>query len=104
MAKRHGWSLDGISIFELVPPEAALDPEKELTLFHPAELELSETSKLIFDRVTETQSHSRCVRQPLRDAPAGTEFTALSPTDTGVETLLRGRHCTVLLPRRPVVK
>src|SRR6201986_2502951 len=41
VAKRHGWRLEGISIFELVPPEAALDPEKELTLFHPAELELS---------------------------------------------------------------
>ena len=51
VAKRHGWALDTISVFELVPPEAALDPEKELTLFHPAELELSETSKLIFDRV-----------------------------------------------------
>jgi circadian clock protein KaiC len=36
-----------------VPPEATLDPEKELTLFHPAELELTETSKLIFDRVNE---------------------------------------------------
>src|SRR4029078_1028350 len=55
VAKRHGWTLDDISIFELVPPEAALDPEKEMTLFHPAELELSETSKLIFDRVTEVE-------------------------------------------------
>ena len=30
VARRHGWSLDRISVFELVPPEAALDPEKEL--------------------------------------------------------------------------
>ena len=51
VAKRHGFSLDQLSIFELVPPEASLDPERELTLFHPAELELTETSKLIFDRV-----------------------------------------------------
>ena len=36
-----------------MPPEASLDPERELTLFHPAELELSETAKLIFDRVNE---------------------------------------------------
>ena len=36
VAKRHGWSLDDISIFELVPPEATLDPEREMTLFHPA--------------------------------------------------------------------
>ena len=51
VAKRHGWSLDGIDIFELVPPETTLDPERELTVFHPAEVELSETTKLIFDRV-----------------------------------------------------
>lgn len=53
VAKRHGFSLDKLSIFELVPPEASLDPERELTLFHPAELELTETSKLIFDRVND---------------------------------------------------
>jgi circadian clock protein KaiC len=48
---RHGWTLDGIDVFELVPPEASLDPDQELTLFHPAEMELSETTKHILDRV-----------------------------------------------------
>ena len=52
VAARHGWSLDEIAIFELVPPEASLDPEREQTLFHPAEMELGETTKLIFDRVS----------------------------------------------------
>ena len=33
VAKRHGWSIDQLSVFELVPPEASLDPERELTLF-----------------------------------------------------------------------
>jgi circadian clock protein KaiC len=51
VARRHGWSLDGVDVFELVPPETTLDPERELTVFHPAEVELSETTKLIFDRV-----------------------------------------------------
>jgi len=36
VAQRHGWSLDGVDIFELVPPETTLDPERELTVFHPA--------------------------------------------------------------------
>src|SRR6201997_239327 len=27
---RHGWSLDNIDVFELVPPEASLDPDQEL--------------------------------------------------------------------------
>jgi circadian clock protein KaiC len=52
VAKRHGWSLDGIDIFELVPAETTLDPERELTVLSPVEVELGETSKLIFDRVT----------------------------------------------------
>jgi circadian clock protein KaiC len=53
VAKRHGWSLHGITIFELVPPETTLDPSQELTVLHPAEMELSETSRLIFDKVEE---------------------------------------------------
>ena len=51
VARRHGWSLAGIDIFELVPSETTLDPERELTVLHPAEVELSETVKLVFDRV-----------------------------------------------------
>ena len=51
VAKRHGWSLDGVDVFELIPPETTLDPERELTVLHPAEVELSETTKLVLDRV-----------------------------------------------------
>ena len=51
VAKRHGWSLEGITIFELVPPETSLDPQHELTVLQPAEMELSETTQMIFDRV-----------------------------------------------------
>ena len=51
IAKRHGWSLTGVEIFELLPPETTLDPEREVTVFHPAEVELSETTKLVFDEV-----------------------------------------------------
>ncbi len=51
VAKRHGWSLAGIDVFELVPPETTLDPERQLTVFHPAETELSETTALVFKEV-----------------------------------------------------
>src|ERR1700761_801855 len=53
VAKRHGWTLEGIDVFELVPPESTLDPGRELTVLYPAEVELSETTKLVFDKVTE---------------------------------------------------
>lgn len=51
VAHRHGWSLDGITVFELVPPEATLDPSQELTVLQPAEMELGETTKLIFEKI-----------------------------------------------------
>src|SRR4029079_177249 len=97
VASRDGGRLSDISLFELVPPEAALDPEKEMTLFHPAELELSETSKLIFDRVTEVE-------------PTRVVFDSLSEMRLLAQDSLRyrrqilalkhffaGRRCTVLL-------
>ena len=51
VARRHGWALDRVGIFELVPPETTLNPDQELTLFHPAELQLSETTQLILDEI-----------------------------------------------------
>jgi len=50
VAKSHGWSLDGMELFELVP-EAGLDPEQEQTLLHPSEVELGETVRGIMERV-----------------------------------------------------
>src|SRR6201981_573155 len=97
VAKRHGWSLNEISVFELVPPDAALDPEKELTLFHPAELELSETSKLIFDRVTEVKP-TRVVFDSLSEM----RLLAQNPLRYrrqvfALKHFFAGRRCTVLL-------
>jgi circadian clock protein KaiC len=51
VAKRHGWSLEGITVFELIPPETTLDPTQELTVLQPADMELSETTQMIFDQV-----------------------------------------------------
>jgi len=66
VAKRHGWSLRGITIFELIPPETSLDPSQELTVLHPAEMELSETTQMIFARV-EALSPARIVVDSLSE-------------------------------------
>src|SRR3954447_8337925 len=47
-AASHGWSLDPISIFELVPPESLLDEEQQQSLLYSSDLELGETTKRIF--------------------------------------------------------
>ena len=48
-AASHGWSLDGIQIFELVPPESLLDEEQQQSLLYSSDLELGETTKRIFE-------------------------------------------------------
>lgn len=55
IARSHGWSLDAITIFELTPPEANFAADQYYTLLHPSEVELSETIKLILDRIEELQ-------------------------------------------------
>jgi circadian clock protein KaiC len=47
-AASHGWSLDGVDIFELVPPESLLDDEQQQSLLYSSDLELGETTKRIF--------------------------------------------------------
>ena len=51
VAKSHGWSLDGIEIFELMPDEDALRPDSQYTVFHPSEVELTSTTQAIFEAV-----------------------------------------------------
>ncbi|MBV9080122.1 MAG: AAA family ATPase, partial [Elusimicrobia bacterium] len=47
----HGWSADGLNIFELIPSEEALRSEAQYKMFHPSEIELSETTRRILDEV-----------------------------------------------------
>ncbi len=48
-AASHGWDLEGIEIFELVPPESLLDDEQKQSLLYSSDLELGETTKRIFE-------------------------------------------------------
>jgi circadian clock protein KaiC len=97
VAKRHGWSLEGIAIFELIPAEASLDPGRELTVLHPAEMELSETTQTIFDRV-EALAPSRIVLDSLSEL----RLLAQSPLRyrrqiLALKHFFSGRRSTVVL-------
>jgi circadian clock protein KaiC len=51
-AASHGWSIpDSVEIFELQPPETLLNPDQQQSLLYSSDLELGETTKLIFDAV-----------------------------------------------------
>jgi len=47
----HGWQLDGVTIRELTPPESALEPDDQNTIFHPSEVELAEAIRPILREV-----------------------------------------------------
>ncbi|HZU52057.1 MAG TPA: ATPase domain-containing protein [Sphingomicrobium sp.] len=48
-AESHGWALDGVDVYELVPPESLLDEEQQQSLLYSSDLELGETTKRIFE-------------------------------------------------------
>jgi len=96
VAETHGWDLSGIEIFELVPPELSLDPEREQSILYASDLELGETVKLVMEEVE-------------RVAPARVVFDSLSEIRLLAQGSLRfrrqvlamkhffgSRNCTVL--------
>ena len=96
VAETHGWDLTGIDIFELVPPELSLDPEREQSILYASDLELGETVRLVMEEVQ-------------RVAPARVVFDSLSEIRLLAQGPLRfrrqvlalkhffaTRHCTVL--------
>ncbi len=50
-AHSHGWALEGVEIFELVPPESLLDEDQQQSLLYSSDLELGETTRLILAAV-----------------------------------------------------
>ena len=51
-ARSHGWTLpQTVEIFELVPPESLLDADQQQSLLYSSDLELGETTRLIFDAI-----------------------------------------------------
>ncbi|HEU4516674.1 MAG TPA: ATPase domain-containing protein, partial [Steroidobacteraceae bacterium] len=48
-AASHGWTLDNLEIYELVPPETLLTEEQQQSLLYSSDLELGETTKRIFE-------------------------------------------------------
>jgi circadian clock protein KaiC len=50
-ASTHGWDLGGIDIFELIPPELSLDPDREQSIVYVSDLELGETVSMVMEEV-----------------------------------------------------
>lgn len=56
-AASYGWTFDDkVRIFELAPPESLLDADQQQSLLYSSDLELGETTKLIFDAVEQSKA------------------------------------------------
>jgi circadian clock protein KaiC len=97
VATSHGWSLEGIAIRELVPSEEILDPGEQYTVFHPSEVELSDTTKKIVDDVEQLKP-ARVVFDSLSELRllAGNPLRYRRQI-LALKQFFAGRHCTVLL-------
>jgi circadian clock protein KaiC len=97
VAGSHGWSLDGVHVFELASGGDALDPDREQDLLHPWEIELGEVIKVITEEIE-------------RLAPPRIAFDSLSELRLlaqdplryrrqilGLKQFVAGRNSTVLL-------
>ncbi len=96
VAASHGWSLEGIDLFELAPPDA-LRGDEQNTLFHPSEVELAETTKAVVDLCARVKP-----KRLVFDSLSEIRLLAQSPLRYRREVLalkqyFAGRGCTVLL-------
>jgi len=95
-AESHGWSLDGIEIVELIVDEDELFGDAELTMYHPSEVELNETTKRIIQAV------ERCKpRRMVLDSLSELRLLAQSSLRyrrqiLALKQFFIGRNCTVL--------
>ena len=97
VARSHGWSLDGILIHEMVPPEENLRPEAQYTLFHPSEVELGETIRTVFDEVDRIKP-ARVVFDSLAELRLLTQDNLQYRRQIlSLKQFFAGRRCTVLL-------
>jgi circadian clock protein KaiC len=97
VAESHGWNLEGITIRELVPAADALQFAEQYTVFHPSEVELSETTQKILADVDKLKP-----RRVVFDSLSELRLLAGNPLRyrrqiLALKQYFSGRSCTVLL-------
>jgi circadian clock protein KaiC len=97
VARSHGWSLQNLEIVELSALNETIAVEAQSTLFHPSEIELSETTKFLLEAVDRINPH-RVALDSL------SELRLLAQTAlryrrqiVALKQYFSGRHCTTLL-------
>ena len=97
VAASHGWNIDGVGVRELLPQEESLSTDEQYTMFHPSEVELASTTKLILQDVDRLKP-TRVVFDSLSEL----RLVAGNPLRyrrqiLALKQFFSGRNCTVLL-------
>jgi len=97
VAESHGWDLEGVQVREVIPTEDSLYSDQNYTVFHPSEVELSDTTRAILAEV-ETIKPSRIVFDSLSELRllAGTPLRYRRQV-LALKQFFAGRRCTVVL-------
>ena len=96
VAATHGWTLQDLSIYELVD-ESGLDPDSEQTVLHPSEVELGETTREVMRRVDELKP-----RRVVFDSLSELRLLAHNPLRyrrqiLALKQFFSSRRCTLLM-------
>jgi len=97
VAHSHGWNLDGIHCYELLPSDENLTPDGQSRLFHPSEVELSDTTRSILSEV-ERQQPTRIVFDSLSEMRLLAQHPLRYRRQVlALKQFFIGKKCTVLL-------
>lgn len=97
VARSHGWDISGVFIRELLPDQNTLESDEQYTMYHPSEVELATTTKLILEDVTRLKP-TRVVFDSLSEL----RLVAGNPLRyrrqiLALKQYFAGRGCTVIL-------
>ena len=97
VAHSHGWSLDGIHVHDLLPSQENLHSDGHTRMFHPSEVELSDTTRAILEEI-----EKRKPRRVVFDSLSELRMLAQNPLRyrrqiLALKQFFVGRDCTVLL-------
>jgi circadian clock protein KaiC len=97
IAESHGWSLESVNIFEMIPDDNELKPEAQYTVFHPSEVELADTTGAVLAEVERLQP-TRVVFDSLSELRMlARDSLRYRRQVMGLKRYFAGRKCTVLL-------
>ena len=93
----HGWNLDALNIYDLTVSGDSLTDDSRYTVFHPAEVELDETTKAVLAEV-ERVNPSRVVFDSLSEMRMlASESLRFRRQILALKQYFIGKKCTVML-------